>query len=152
RAFLSGAEPAPLGELRRRMDAASAAQEYERAASLRDRLGALGWLRGQLDALREARTNGSVVYPVGGHDAGVTWYLIHRGRAAAAVPQPGEVNARREVASLLRALYQPDGAAVQAEVADKVEGVLLVAGWFARYPEERQRVLTPAAALTHCAE
>jgi hypothetical protein len=39
---------------------------------------------------------------------------------------------------------------VRSEVADKVEGVLLVTGWFHRYPQERQRVLSPAEARGQC--
>ena len=43
--FLSGHEDQVVAELRREMDAASAAREYERAAALRDRIEAVGRLR-----------------------------------------------------------------------------------------------------------
>ncbi len=151
-AFLAGTDVTPLRELAREMEAASAGLEYERAAALRDRLGSLRWLRDQLESLRDTRTRGSFVYPIRGHDGGVTWYLIRRGRTAAAIPQPDDPAARREAAVLLRSLYQVDGAEVRAETAEKVEGVLLVVGWFHRYPEERQRVLSPADALARCAD
>ncbi|MCI0460733.1 MAG: UvrB/UvrC motif-containing protein [Gemmataceae bacterium] len=150
RAFLAGSDSTLLAELHHQMEAASAAQDYERAATLRDRLGPLSWLRGQLDALRQARTYGSFVYPVTGHDGSVVWYLIHGGRTAAAVPEPADGASRQTVGALLRSLYQAQGAEIRSEMADKVEGVLLVTGWFHRYPEEPQRVLSPAEARGRC--
>jgi hypothetical protein len=41
----------------------------------------------------------------------------------------------------------PPGAAL---AGNEVDGVLLVAAWFRRHPEERARVLGPAEALARC--
>jgi hypothetical protein len=51
---------------------------------------------------------------------------------------------------MIEALYRrrfPPGAALGG---GEVDGVLLVAGWFRRYPEERARVLAPEQALARC--
>ena len=47
-------------------------------------------------------------------------------------------------------VYGPQGHEAGPEAADRIEGVLLLASWFRRYPEERQRVLPPARARALC--
>jgi excinuclease ABC subunit C len=149
RAFLEGKGGALVAALERDMLAASAALAFERAAELRDRLEVLQWLHGHLDRLRLLRDGQSFVYPVRGAEAGEVWYLIHQGRVAAARPAPTPATAAR-TAALVEALYRrrlPPGAAL---AGGEVDGVLLVAAWFRRHPEERARVLAPAQALALC--
>ena len=144
RAFLAGTDKGMLKRLQREMVAAAAELAFERAATLRDKLQALRWLHEQLGALREARAHGSFVYPVEGHDSSRTWYLVRGGWTVTAVPAPADAEARAHVKKLLEEVYRPEQAAGGCERAERVEGVLLVASWFRRYPEERQRVLRPA--------
>jgi excinuclease ABC subunit C len=149
RAFLAGTVTGVLKTLQRDMHAASAELAFERAAMLRDKLQALRWLHEQLDALREARSKGSFVYPLQGHDGSRFWYLVRGGWTVTAVAEPKDAEARGRVKGLLEELYGRDDLA-GAETAERVEGVLLVAGWFRRYPEERKRVLQPEEAMIRC--
>jgi len=150
RAFLEGTDGALLAALERDMTAASAALAFERAAALRDRLQALQWLGGHLARLRQLRQGQSFVYPVRGPEGGEVWYLIHQGRVSASRPAPSPETAPR-TAALIEALYRrrfPPGAAL---AGNEVDGVLLVAAWFRKYPQERARVLAPEQARALCA-
>jgi excinuclease ABC subunit C len=150
RAFLEGKDGTLLAGLARDMTAASAALAFERAAELRDRLQVLQWLHDHLERLRRVRDGQSFIYPVGGTEAGEVWYLIHQGRVAAARPAPSPETAAR-TAAMIEALYRrrlPPGAAL---AGNEVDGVLLVAAWFRKHPEERERVLSPEQALALCA-
>jgi excinuclease ABC subunit C len=141
RDFLDGKDRSPLDLLERQMNAAAAATEYERAAVLRDRLERLDWLWRHLERLRVALRY-SFVYPVTGHDGSSTWYLIRHGRVRAALPMPGESSRRRALAALDE--VYPAGAALGPPGLDEVDGVLLVAGWFARHKDELTRTLDVA--------
>jgi excinuclease ABC subunit C len=144
RAFLSGRDTSPLDTLEREMRAAAAQLAFERAAALRGRLDSLRWLSRHLERLRQAAGH-SFVYPVAGTDGGEAWYLVRQGRVRAALPAPAG-GAGESAAALLGAVYA--GPVVGgAPALEEVDGVLLVAGWFRRHPEERARTLTPAEAL-----
>jgi excinuclease ABC subunit C len=150
RDFLAGTDRAPLAKLEQDMAAASAAQAYERAGSLRDRLAALTWLHERLELIRRLRADGSFVYPVTGHDGSQTWYLIHHGRAVAAVAAPADDAARRSAAERVEAVYGREDPRARLESAEHLEGVLLVASWFRRRPEERARAWKPDDVLACC--
>jgi excinuclease ABC subunit C len=150
RAFLDGNDVAPLQALGRAMNAAAQAQAYERAAALRDRLEPLRWLHEQLDQVRRLRADGSFVYPVAGHDGGVIWYLVHHGRAVAAVAAPEDDAARRAAADRLEAVYRREEIRVRLESAEHLDGMLLVASWFRRHPGERARAWAPDDVLARC--
>jgi excinuclease ABC subunit C len=149
-AFLAGDDDSPLSRLEGEMMAASAAQLYERAAALRDRLEVLRWLRDRLRHLRTAREGQSFVYPVPGVGGEDLWYLIQHGRVAGVLPAPRDGAGRRRAADAVRAVYAAEGARGRLLAADEVDGVLLVAGWFRRHPEERQRTLAPEDVLSVC--
>jgi hypothetical protein len=85
----------------------------------------------------------------GGRDV---WYLIHHGRVARALPAPADRAGRHEAAAAAEAVYFAWEARGRLLAADEVDGVLLVAGWFRRHPEERERTLAPEAALALCRE
>jgi excinuclease ABC subunit C len=150
RAFLEGKDATLLPALERDMAAAANALAFERAAALRDRLDVLQWLHGHLERLRRLRQGQSFVYPVHGPDGGEVWYMVHQGRVCAARPAPTAETAAR-TASLIESLYRrrfPPGSALGG---GEVDGVLLVAAWFRRYPQEQARVLAPEQALARCA-
>jgi excinuclease ABC subunit C len=150
RAFLAGTDTGPLEKLERDMTAAAAAQQYEKAAGLRDRLQSLGWLHQQLERMRQIQANGALVYPVEGHDGSRLWYLIHGGRTVAAVPEPCDAVTRAQAAARLEAIYRQRPAGGDGLVFEHLDGVLLVAAWFRRFPEERGRTLAPGDALALC--
>jgi excinuclease ABC subunit C len=147
-AFLEGKDDSPLGMLEREMLAAAAATQFERAAALRDRLDSLRWLSDHLAQVRQAAQH-SFVYPVCAEGA-ATWYLIHRGRVRAAVPAPQDGAGREAAAAALEVVYRKPAELPGPPGLDEIDGVLLVAGWFRRHPEERQRTLTTEEALAAC--
>jgi excinuclease ABC subunit C len=150
RAFLDGKDPGPLHDLEREMNAAAEAQAYERAAGLRDKVEPLRWLSEQLEQVRRLRADGSFVYPVEGRDDGQVWYLVHHGRVVAAMTPPQDEAGRRAAAARLEAVYRRQEAQVRLESAEHLDGILLLAAWFRRYPEERGRAWPPAEALARC--
>ncbi len=150
RRFLEGADLSALQQLEGDMARAAAAQQFERAASLRDKLAAIGWLHARLEQLRHIRQNHSFVYPLTGEQALRTWYLIHGGRAVAALPEPAHADSRRQAAATIAALFRPGAHPWSLEPYEHLDGLLLVAAWFRRYPQERQRLLTPDQALDLC--
>ncbi len=143
-AFLGGEDDSPLGTIEREMTAASASLAFERAAALRDKLDTMTWLCERLRRVREA-SRYSFVYPVRGHDEAEWWYLIHGGRVCAVVPAPQEEASRAEVTKLLERVYQREKA---LPGVSEIDGVLLVAAWFRRHEDERQRTRKPATILT----
>jgi excinuclease ABC subunit C len=150
RAFLDGTDDGPLRTLEREMVAASAAQAYERAAALRDKLDVLRWLAERLAWLQRARREHTFVYVVPGNDGGTLWYLIHRGRVRAALPAPHDPLARQNVRAAVEAVFTDSGRDEGPLPTDQLDSILLVAGWFRKHPDERQRLLTPAGALELC--
>jgi excinuclease ABC subunit C len=147
RLFLEGSDASPLEALERDMTAASEALSFERAAALRDRLEVLRWLHERLARVREAARL-SCVYPLRGHDGTALWYLIHGGRVRAVLPAPKEDEVSRiAAAAAVRAVYQQPEKAATPNL-DEVDGVLLVAAWFRKHPEELQQTRDPFAILT----
>jgi excinuclease ABC subunit C len=136
RAFLAGADQTPLMVLERAMLEASDQQQFERAAVLRDKLAALTWLHGQLERLRQAEAMGTALYPLPGQAGSCRWYLLHAGRAVAALPAPA--GAPGDPAALV-ALAQ--NRAKAARPADQVAGIILLASWFRQHPQERDRLV-----------
>ena len=132
------------------MTAAAAAQAYEHAGALRDKLKVLRWLHDQLERMRRAQAEGALVYPVAGHDGSRLWYLIHGGRTVAAVPAPENSAASRRAAAQIEEVYRLESPADGGPLFEHFDGVLLVAAWFRRHPEERARTLQPAEALAQC--
>jgi excinuclease ABC subunit C len=135
REFLAGRDRSPLVHLERAMQEAAAAEVFERAAVLRDKLTALTWLEQQLDQRRQANAMPTTLYPVVGHNGSTVWYVLHSGRA---------------VAALSAANVPEDTSAISALAADRVRrgrpgdqvaGMLLMGAWFRRRPEERRRLV-----------
>jgi excinuclease ABC subunit C len=151
-AFLAGRDLALLQSLKRDMVTASAALAFEQAASLRDQLETFTWLHEQLDRLRLACEQKSFIYPVPGYEGQNLWYLIRGGRAVGAVPAPHDAASRQAVRDALQGTFEQRHPAGGPLPVDEMDGVLLVAGWFRRNPEERTRTLALAQALAACGE
>ena len=149
KAFLDGRNRAILNTLAKQMEAAAAAFEFEKATSLRDKLQAVQWLDDRLSLLRHARDQNSFVYPLAGFDNKERWYLIHRGEVQA-VAFPPAAKTAAGVANLLAATFTAHPPpAVLSDVA--VDSVLLVAGWFRRFADERTKLLKRIQAEALCA-
>jgi excinuclease ABC subunit C len=148
--FLGGRDDKPLQALEREMTEAAGALVFERAAALRDKLEVLRWLRDHLERLRLAREQHSFVYPVRGETGAETWYLICHGRVAAALPAPHDEASRARTAAAVATAFHEKQARSRLLAVEEVDGVLLVAAWFRRHPEERGRTLEPADVLQRC--
>jgi excinuclease ABC subunit C len=150
--FLEGKDGSALQQLEASMREASAAQQFERAAALRDRWEPVHWLSQRLAYVREACRR-SCVYPaVGRNGARDHWHLIHHGRVRAVTPAPRDDKSKAAAAAALVAVYQQLGRGQETTpqpappTPDEIDGVLLVAAWFRRHPREKERALTPTAA------
>jgi excinuclease ABC subunit C len=150
RAFLEGADRAPLEGLERAMTAASAALAFERAAALRDRLDALRWLGEELARVRRAREQHSFIYPVCDSAERELWYLIHRGRVVGVMLPPRTAAEQARAAERIASAFGAEDAWTAPSVNEVIDGVLLIAAWFRRHPEERARTRQPAEVLAAC--
>jgi excinuclease ABC subunit C len=150
RRFLAGKEAGPLPLLEQQMKEAAAAQQYEVAAALRDRWRPMQWLANALARLRLAQQEMSFVYPIAGADGSAWWYLIHGARVVTAVRAPADRASKTAAAKALRQVYRGGETEVLLEPYEHADGMMVVLGWFRKYPQERQRVLSPAQALAKC--
>jgi excinuclease ABC subunit C len=146
-AFLSGKDTNIMGEVGHEMAAASAVLAFEKAAALRDRLEILRWLVEKLGRLQVARDQQSFIYPVRGHDGDELWYLIHGGRVLAAIPAPANESESKSAEKAIQKAFSKKPFEATAMQADEMDVVLLVAGWFRRHPDEKERILSPGEAL-----
>ncbi|WP_020473527.1 UvrB/UvrC motif-containing protein [Zavarzinella formosa] len=148
KAFLDGRDKKPLVELTRQMTEAAVAMQFERAASLRDRLRDLQWLSDRLTWLRSARSDNTFVYPINQATGPAVWYLIHRGRVAATCHAPTRKPERRSVSQLLTKVFETD--ITPYVPAQQVDHILLVSAWLRKHPEEQAGIISVAAAKKLC--
>jgi excinuclease ABC subunit C len=136
RAFLDGADDGPIQMLRREMEAASERLEFERAATLRDKLKRLQALRGQFARLRFAVETLSFVYTVPSLDGDDRVYLIRRGRVRAEHTRPRTV---ADAAGLIGSISDVFGVTepVTSQIpTHEIDELLLISSWFRRFPSE----------------
>jgi len=148
KAFLDGRNRSILKTIRKQMLAESAAFEFEKAMSLRDKLEAIQWIDDRLSLLRQARNQSSFVYPLRGHDDRVRWYLIHRGEVQGVMFPPNATTSDRIPEMLATAFAEHTTPAVLSDAA--VDSVLLVSGWFRKHDAERAKLLTRVKAEEVC--
>lgn len=144
RAFLEGAEDAPLSLLRGQMEASSDALDFERAAMLRDKLKRLESLREQFARIRFALESLSFVYTVQSATGEDRAYVIRRGRVRADLPAPRGAAARRRFDAEVAGILTPLERSASVVPGHEVDEVLLVAGWFRKHAKEMERT-TPLA-------
>ena len=144
RAFLDGEDDGPLDTLRADMDASAERLEFERAASLRDKLSKLEELRGQFERLRFAVETLSFVYRVPGVDGDDRWYLIRRGRVRGEVALPKTREEKRAFQELKTQVFhatEPHNARVPTHEIDEL---MLLSSWFRTHPAELKKTKRPA--------
>ena len=145
RDFLLGVDRAPLEAMQAEMQAAAAAQEFERAAALRDRWAAVQWLADRLARLRTAQSEMSFIYPVAGFDGQAMWHLIHGARTVAAFPAPHDATTKKAAADAIAAVYRSRAGLLESY--EHADGMMVVMQWFRKYPAERARCLSPDEAM-----
>jgi len=150
RAFLDGTDDALFARLNREMAAASTAQQYERAAALRDKLTFVRGVRDRLVWLQEARREFSLVYQLPDEEGRPLWYLIRQGQVRAVVRRPHDGERRNSTRTAIERIFRAGRQETGPLAIDRLDGILLVAAWFRKRPEERANVLTPEHALELC--
>ena len=139
RAFLDGADDGPMQTLREEMIVASERLEFERAASLRDKVQRLEGLREQFIRFRFAVETLSFVYTVPGFEGDDRIYLIRRGRVRGEYVLPRSEPDRMRLLEMVEDVFNPverDSAQVPAHEVDEL---LLLSSWFRRFPAELDR-------------
>ena len=145
RGFLDGADDGPLRTLREEMVAASERLEFERAASLRDKLQRLEGLREQFIRFRFAIETLSFVYPVPGFDGDDRVYLIRRGRVRGVRSMPRSEHDRIRLLEMVEDVFQPTERESAQLPAHEIDELLLLSAWFRRFPAELARSRGAAA-------
>jgi len=137
RAFLDGASDGPMESLRKQMDEASEQLQFERAASLRDKLQRLEVLREQFGRLRFAVEQLSFVYTVKGHEGEDRVYLVKRGVVRAELPKPHSSWQRTKLKRLASDIFGSSGEKPALAVpTHEIDELLLLSSWFRRFPTE----------------
>jgi excinuclease ABC subunit C len=136
RAFLDGSDDGPVERLRADMQDASDRMEFERAATLRDKLQRLEDLKEQFGRFRFAVETLSFLYTVRGHEGDDRLYLIRRGRVRAEVPKPKTARDKRSVEELVQSVYSPPEHRTSSVPTHEVDELLLLSSWFRRNPGE----------------
>ena len=139
RGFLDGADDGPMDALRRDMEAASEALEFERAAVLRDKLQRLEDLREQFIRFRFAVETLSFVYPVPGHDGDDRVYLIRRGRVRGEYAMPRSEQDRARLFAMVEDVFDPQERDSAQVPSHEIDELLLLSSWFRRFPGELSR-------------
>lgn len=139
RRFLDGADDGPMEHLRGEMEAASERLEYERAATLRDKLRRLEALRGQFSRLRFAVETLSFVYNVPGYDGDDRVYLIRRGRVRAEARTPKTPEEAVALLEMIDDVFTPIERTGGEIPTHEIDELLLLSAWFRRFPSELER-------------
>ena len=139
KAFLDGSDDGPINMLRAQMERLSAALEFERAATYRDKLERLEALRGQFSRLRFAVENLSFMYTVPGHEGEDKVYLIRRGVVRAEVAKPRSPKDRRTMKQLVEDIFAQHEPPTAQVPTHEIDELLLLSSWFRRFPKEMKR-------------
>ena len=141
REFLSGKDLTPLEQMHAEMQAAALAEEFERAAALRDRWTVLNWLSESLARVRKAQQEMSFIYPITAVDGTTTWYLIHGARTVAVLAAPHNPATRKFAREMIRSLYRDRSGLLDSY--EHADSMMIVMQWFRKNPGEREKCLTP---------
>ena len=130
--FLSG-NPRAIESLEKQMLAAAEETDFERAATLRDRMAQMRYLQGHLARL-DAAWGLHGVHAVLGPSGVETWYLLHRGWVLEALRRPQQ--STKALARLRKLLETHDGVPPGWRVwkLEQIDQVLLVMSWMKNNP------------------
>ncbi|MDQ2767587.1 MAG: UvrB/UvrC motif-containing protein [Gemmatimonadota bacterium] len=139
RAFLDGHDDGPIATLRHEMEVASDKMEFERAASMRDKLQRLEALKQQFLRFRFAVETLSFIYTVPGYGGEDRVYLIRRGRVRAEDIPPKAERDHRRLQHLTDAVYGTTERDTAQIPTHEIDELLLLSSWFRRFPAELER-------------
>jgi excinuclease ABC subunit C len=132
-AFLECRTVAPVNRVVEAMTAASAAQDFERAAWWRDRFDVLTWLLQACTRLHAALEGMTFVYLDTGVHGDDRAYVIRRAQVRAAAPAP-RTPIEREAFRALVAEHAGDHAQPGPVPSHAIDETVLVMSWFRRRP------------------
>ena len=141
RSFLDGHDDGPIATLRHEMEVASDRLEFERAASMRDKLQRLEALKQQFLRFRFAVETLSFIYTVPGYGGEDRVYLIRRGRVRAEDIPPQAERDHRRLAHLAQAVYGTVERETTQIPTHEIDELLLLSSWFRRFPGELARTV-----------
>ncbi|HEX3600433.1 MAG TPA: GIY-YIG nuclease family protein [Lacipirellulaceae bacterium] len=146
RAFLDGRDLSTLTKLEEELTSTAASQQFERAATIRDKLIRLKHVAERLALLRERPLPAQFIYPVvaGRHSL---WYVIAATRVVAALSVPNNADEALKCVQRLRHAYDPR--TVEQLSGDRLATQIL-SGWFRSRPTELQSTFTPGEAIEFC--
>jgi excinuclease ABC subunit C len=139
RGFLDGADDGPMDALREEMMAASERLEFERAASLRDKVQRLEGLREQFIKFRFAVETLSFIYTVPGYEGDDRLYLIRRGRVRGEYAIPRSEPDRVRLLEMVEDVFNPVERDTAQVPSHEIDELLLLSSWFRRFPTELGR-------------
>ena len=132
RAVFEGDDSALQRDLLHDMATSSAEMHYERAGWIRDRLSALEVLAEQLSRMREAISRPDCVYAARGRDGHDHLYLIRNGGVADDAKCSDTEGVKRLELREAMSVSKP-----RTIVADRLDELLMIEGWFRAHAEER---------------
>lgn len=141
RRFLEGDADRPLAILHERMQQAAERLDFEYAGALRDRAARLAEVRDDLVYLRGSIAGGTYLYPVPGHDGDDRVYLIRRSLIVEEFAAPSTDEGWERLHARAAELLTHSGPDRHNLHPHEAPEILLVARWFRRHPEERERLL-----------
>ena len=143
RAFLEAIDTTPVDTLEEKMRQAASRQEFEYAATLRDRAERLREFQEHLVAFRGRVESLSFVYRVPGWEGDDRLYFIRKGRIRAELPWRRGARDRSAARGAVREVFNGPDQAPAALEPDEAAEVLLIARWFRLNPAERGRTIKP---------
>ncbi|HEY3395181.1 MAG TPA: UvrB/UvrC motif-containing protein [Lacipirellulaceae bacterium] len=146
RSLLDGRDFSPLRRLEAELHNATAGQQFERAARLRDTLERLQYLCDQLAILRAPPLPEQFVYrlQLAGHQV---WYLIRECRVVAAALLPTTSDDAHRCARLFTRMLEQNSAIPTDTDRPAAQ---IVSSWFRTRPAELQTVISVADVLEFC--
>ncbi len=145
REFIAGRHDAPIVALRAAMEESSERLDFERAASLRDKVARLESLQEQFARLRFAVETLSFTYHVAGMHGDDRSYVIRRGRVRHECKAPETPAERAQLDVKVAEAFSTSLRETGAVPSHEVDELLLLASWFRAHPKELERT-TPHAA------
>jgi excinuclease ABC subunit C len=138
KSFLQGDDRSLLAGLETEMAEASQLRDFERAATLRDKLDQLTWLASLLDLLEDARRNYTFAYPIESPSGASFWCLIREGQLGPVVSAPDDNTPTDDVWQHMESRRWWSSSLAGNSLLDLT---LLVAHWFQRKPDELTRTI-----------
>jgi excinuclease ABC subunit C len=138
-AFLEGRTLQPIDRVVQQMTAASAAQDFERAARWRERFEQLEWLLAATSRARTAIDLLTFVYRDPGVFGDDRAYIVRRGVVTATYPWPDTPIEREALAAVIRRELERKAEPAWPLPLEHLDEILLVSSWFRRHPEALRR-------------